>query len=235
MKEFILSEQWYFVLIIAFLSYLLGGVSAARIISRQKKGDITKIGSGNPGSMNMARTYGVAVGAMTLFFDALKAAIPVLIAHFIYKDYTIAGTIICASDFVRGVALLCAVLGHIYPLFNHFKGGKGIATTFGGFYAGLCCENLWFLLIVFVCFALVVAYIFFQQWGGMGSLIGISLCCAVQSTMFFLHYGANFSVWLLVIHALVAIVFVLDWYSHRENVRRMFAGEEHRTVLRKKK
>ncbi len=235
MKEFIFFEQWYYVLIIAVLSYLLGGVSAARIISRQKKGDITKIGSGNPGSMNMARTYGVGVGAMTLFFDGLKCAIPVLIVHFIYRDYTLSGTEICASDFVRGVVILGAVLGHIYPLFNHFQGGKGIATTFGGFFAGLCCESIWFLLIVLLCFALIVAYIFYAQWGGMGSLMGISLCCAVQSTIFFIHYGANLSLWLLIIHGLVACVFVVDWFAHRANVRRMFSGEEHRTALRKKK
>lgn len=235
MQEFIISEQWYFVLIIAVFSYLLGGVSAARIISGQKKGDITKMGSGNPGTMNMARTYGVRVGALTLFFDGLKSAIPVLVAHFIYKDYVIAGTDICASDFVRNVALLSAVFGHVFPLFNKFKGGKGIATTFGGFFAGLCCESIWFLLIVLVCFSLIVAYIFFAQWGGMGSLMGISLCCAVQSTVFFIHYGSNFSWWLLIIHGLVATVFALDWITHHANLRRMFAGEEHRTALRKKK
>lgn len=235
MKEFLIAEQWYWVLLVAVLSYLLGGISAARIISGKKKGDITKIGSGNPGTMNMARTYGVAVGAMTLFFDGLKAAIPVLVTHFIYKNYTLSGTEICASDFVRNVALLCAVLGHIFPLFNKFKGGKGIATTFGGFFAGLCCESIWFLLIVLVCFALIVAYILYAQWGGMGSLMGISLCCAVQSAIFFIHYGADFSWWLLIIQGLVATVFVFDWVSHRSNIRRMFAGEEHRTSLRKKK
>ncbi len=232
MKVFVLSQQWYWLLLIAVLSYLVGGISAARIISKSQHKDITKIGSGNPGSMNMTRTFGVKIGIMTLFFDALKGAIPVLITHFIYRNYVIAGTEIVAADFVRYFSAFFVVVGHVYPIFSRFKGGKGIAPTFGGFWAGLSCESLWFILIVFTGLALVITYIFFTEWGGMGSLMGITLCCVVQCAMFVAHYGASFSLWLVLLHANVVAMYLLDWYAHRANVRRLFAGEEHRTSLK---
>jgi glycerol-3-phosphate acyltransferase PlsY len=232
MKEFILSEQWYWLLLIAVLSYMVGSVSAARIISKSQNKDITKIGSGNPGSMNMTRTFGIKIGILTLFFDALKGAIPVLVTHFIYKNYVISGTGIIASDYVRYMSAVFVVIGHIYPVFSHFKGGKGIAPTFGGFWAGLSCESLWFILIVFVGLVLVICYIDFSEWGAMGSLMGITLCCVVQSAVFVFHYGATFSLWLGFLYANVVAMYALDWYAHRANVRRLFAGEEHRTSLK---
>lgn len=232
MREFILSEQWYWVLLIAAVSYLCGGVSAARIISKHKNKDITKMGSGNPGSMNMTRNFGIKVGVMTLFFDALKAAIPVLITHFIYKDYVFSGTEISASDYVRYVSAFFVVVGHIFPLFNGFKGGKGIAPTFGGFWAGMSCEHFIFFFIVIVGLAVVITYIVMTEWGAMGSLFGISLCTIVQCSIFVWKYGAAFSPWLCGLYANMLAVFLIDWLAHRKNLRRLFAGEEHRTPLK---
>ncbi|MBQ7369743.1 MAG: glycerol-3-phosphate acyltransferase [Clostridia bacterium] len=231
MKEFLFSEQWYWVLLIAFISYLIGGISAARIISGRKNEDVTKKGSGNPGTMNMTRVYGVKLGALTLFLDALKGAIPVLVVHLIYRDYTIADTGLQASDWLRYVSGLFVVIGHIYPVFNRFHGGKGIATTLGVFWVGLACESLWFALVIFVGLVCMILYIALTEWAGMGSLFGISLCVIIQLSVFIVDYGMDWSLWLVAIFANVVGICFFDWFAHRKNVVRLLSGEEHRTPL----
>ena len=141
MQSFSMAKNWWQFLIMAVVSYFLGCINIARIIARKKHKDITKMGSGNPGTMNMSREFGWKVGVLTFLFDAAKGAIPVLVVHIVYKNYTFAGTLVHVSDVARYFCGLFAVLGHVLPVVYKFNGGKGIATTFGVFVGGNFLRN----------------------------------------------------------------------------------------------
>jgi len=103
------------------IGYIFGSISNAVIISKFKKVDIRSFGNGNPGAGNVAREIGVFWGLLTFILDVLKTIIPMAIA----------GKVFHLSLFWTGIAGLCAVIGHCYSLFLHFKGGKGVACSAG--------------------------------------------------------------------------------------------------------
>ena len=232
MKVFVLAEQWYWMLLIAVCCYVLGSISAARIIARTKNKDITKEGSGNPGSMNMARTFGFKVGLFTFLFDAIKGIVPAVICHLIYKNYYLEGTQIIASDYMRYACGIFVILGHIYPVFSHFKGGKGIAPALGVFWANLTCESGWLFPVVVVMFVALLMYIYFFEFGSMASLMGVGLFGVIQGIFFFTHYGMLASPWLIACYVNILFIFAITHYAHHKNIRCLFSGEEHRTHLK---
>ena len=152
-------------MILAVVCYFIGCFNFARLISRFKKRDITKIGSGNPGTMNMSREFGLKIGLLTFLCDAIKGGVPALISYFIYRKYAFAGTGIAVADFTRYFCGLFVIIGHIFPVTMRFKGGKGIASTLGLFWFCLPCDWGWWALIVFVCLVGVVFFIAWTEWG----------------------------------------------------------------------
>ncbi|MBQ8406290.1 MAG: glycerol-3-phosphate acyltransferase [Clostridia bacterium] len=234
MVEFSISSRWYELLILALCSYLVGCFNFAMVISARKKKDISKLGSGNPGTMNMVRELGVKMGVLTFVCDALKGGVPTLIAYFIYRNSVFAGTNVLVSDLARYIAGFSVIVGHIYPVTMKFKGGKGIASTFGLFWVGLSCDSAWFALAGLGLVLLLLLYLIFRQLGAMASLIGVSVFGSAQACVLVLKNAVI--EWptiaaLIVIFLLVA----LTWFAHRKNLVRLLAGEEHKTVLRKKK
>ena len=85
------SEIWYWFVIMAIVSYFIGCFNFAMLISRIKHKDVRKMGSGNPGTMNMSRQFGLKIGALTLFLDMIKAGVPLMIAYFIFRGKVFAG------------------------------------------------------------------------------------------------------------------------------------------------
>ena len=232
MKEFLLSEHWFILLIMAVLSYLVGGFSGAVFISKEvKHEDIREKGSGNPGTMNMARTYGFKFGFFTFVVDMAKGAIPTLVGLLVYKNYTVGGT--NAGEMVGCLNGLCVVIGHVYPVLKKFKGGKGIATTFGVFTAGLVYESLWFILIIPVCYVLLLVWLYFMEYGSVISLVGITSFSIMQLLMYFAKYNWVCSVTLAIVCVCAVLICAIDYYAHRENIKRLLAGEEHKTSLKK--
>ena len=223
---------WQF-FILAAACYLVGCFNFARFISRKKHKDITKIGSGNPGTMNMSREFGWKIGVITFFCDAFKGGIPTLIAHLIFKKYAFTSTVVRVSDVARYLAALFVIIGHIFPVTNRFKGGKGIASTFGGFWFGLACENPWFLLLGFLFFVAVALYIFATEWGSMGSLIGTSGFAIWQGVIYFLRYGGEKNEYFAAAMGLLLLLNLFTWGAHRKNVWRLLSGTEHRTSVKK--
>ena len=228
-----LSDCWYWLLLVAGVSYLLGCINFAVIISRMRHTDVRKIGSGNPGSMNMSREFGLKVGLVNFLFDCLKGGIPVIAVHYIFKGYTFAGSNVLVSDLARYIAGAFAVIGHIYPVFMKFKGGKGIATTFGVFWFGLGCENAWFFLLMLFGFILVLLFILITEMGSMGSLLGVSAFSIWQGVQFYDSYHAVSDGFVVALFMLLLLLNFLTWFSHRKNLVRLFAGEEHRTSVKK--
>ena len=238
MTEFSLSGNWWQFILIAIVCYLIGSINFAWLISRMMHKDITKLGSGNPGTMNVTRELGVTAGVMTFLGDALKGAVPMLICFFLYRNYRFAGTQVCVGDFMRYFSALLVVVGHIFPLSIHYKGGKGIASTLGILWCGLACENLWWLLGGFGVAAVLIGFIKWTHWGSLGSLLGVSGCSIVQLVLFYNRYVnvVNFTLnaYMVCVFMFILALNVLTWGAHHKNVRRLFAGEEHRTFAKKK-
>lgn len=203
---------WWQVLLTVVLSYMLGNISWGRIISKttQKK-DITKLGSGNPGSTNMMRNFGLKIGVITLLFDALKGFAPALAAYYIFGH----------SFPMLYIAGLSAIVGHIFPVIFLFKGGKGIATTVGVFFAAAPITAACTCVIAFVLWLVF-------QYGSLSSFWCIAAFCVTQ--------GLRVKKYLPVSDArlvciLLFCVFILTWFAERGNIQRLLSGTESKVDL----
>lgn len=204
---------------IIFCCYLVGNVSFAKIISSSMHHkDITKEGSGNPGVMNVLRTHGLKEGLIVLLCDAVKAGLPALLSYFILKSDGIADV----GYFVAGLSV---VLGHNFPMVFNFKGGKGVACTFGTF---LFNPHFWWVsMIVFVVgflLFLLIEYPFIISFFAITTLV-------VYATIFFtLNKYAN----LVALLIFVWLFFVLTIVMHRNNIVRLVQGKENKINFRAK-
>lgn len=227
------SKNWWQFILIALLCYLIGCFNFARLISRKKKRDITTIGSGNPGTMNMSREFGLKIGLITFFCDAIKGGLPALIFFFVYRNYKFASGVE-VGDFIRYFCGLFVIIGHIFPVTMRFKGGKGIASTLGLFWFCLPCDTWWFVFIVAGGLIGIILFIFFTEWGSLGSLLGVSGLSIFQMLVFVTKYARTpFNAYLVCLFLMILALNVLTWTAHRANLVRLFAGEEHHTSIRK--
>jgi len=188
-----------FGVVLVVAGYLCGSLASAVIVCRiMKLPDPREGGSGNPGATNVLRLAGKVPAALTLLGDMLKGFVPVALAH-----------LLGLPPAVVAATAVAAVVGHLYPVFFRFKGGKGVATTFGAV-AGMAFPVALFMAAVWVLVAIVTRY---------SSLA--ALCAAAAAPLFalvFLRVGVYFLA-LLVIAALL-------FYRHRENIARLRAGTE---------
>ena len=189
------------IFIIGIISYLMGSIPFGFILTKIfLKKDIREIGSGNIGATNALRTGNKSIGYSTLFLDILKSIAPVIYVKIFYQEFLY-------------IAALCAFLGHVFPVWLKFKGGKGVATYVGI----LFCIN--FLLgLVFVLSWLII--FFFFKFSSLSSILG-SL-----SVPIFVFISPNFKNEYFFI-----IMFVLILFTHRENVKRLINKEESKTKI----
>ena len=187
--------------IIILFSYFLGSIPFGYLLTKiflQK--DIREIGSGNIGATNVLRTGNKYIGYATLLLDILKAIIPIIFVKFYYIDYLY-------------IASLCVFLGHVFPIWLKFKGGKGVATYVGI----LCCLNI-YLGIAFGAVWLISFFIF--KYSSLSSLLG-SLSIPIVN-FFILKEDVIF---------FFIIMFVLIFYTHRENIKRLLNRSESKTKI----
>tara|TARA_B100001142_G_scaffold194661_1_gene193664 strand:- start:949 stop:1548 length:600 start_codon:yes stop_codon:yes gene_type:complete len=178
------------------ISYLFGSFPSGYILSKYfNKIDITKQGSGNIGATNVLRSGSKTLAILTLLIDALKGAIPVILFSF--------------NAYLMAIAGLFSFLGHNFPVWLKFKGGKGIAT-----YLGISFSVSLDLGVSFIALWLLTAFIF--KTSSISSLITISLIPIIS---FF-----------LIENNIISLVFLLmtinSFYKHKLNILRIFKGEE---------
>ena len=200
--------------LLVVFGYLLGNFSSAKFLSRFKKDDITKHGSGNPGTMNMLRTFGFKFGVLTLVLDALKGAIPSVMGYFMFGGNGL--DVAYIGLFTGGFA---SVIGHIFPVFYKFKGGKGVACIVGMF---IVAEPLWAVVVIAGCFI----YLLIFKYGVLASFIFITALTVIEGYKF----RGN-----IVICLLLFGIFFLTWFLHRQNFFRLLIGKENKVNLFKKK
>lgn len=225
-------------IIFSVLSYLLGTMNWAVFISKLKKNDIRKLGSGNPGTLNMSRNFGLKIGLLTFFLDVMKGALPSLIAYFVFTQRgTFANTDFRVVDFAVYLCGACAVIGHVFPVWFKFKGGKGIATTIGVL---VVCEcSMWPAGIAVSLMAIVAAvvFIYFTEFGAMGSFIATVPSAVSGAIRLSLRYGTIGHItsglaYYIITNMFIFMVCFITWYAHKKNIKRMLAGEEHPTSIK---
>jgi acyl phosphate:glycerol-3-phosphate acyltransferase len=182
----------------AILGYLLGSIPFGLIITRLAGlGDIRSIGSGNIGTTNVLRTGRKDLAAATLVLDALKGTAAVLIAGAFGRDAAL-------------VAGLAAFLGHVFPVWLRFRGGKGVAT-----YLGLLAAFAWPAAILFAVVWIAVAAV-----SRYSSLSALTASLVSPLAVFWLgHYREAF---------LMSVLTLVLWFMHRANILRLAAGTESR-------
>lgn len=223
-------------IIFAVASYFVGNINWAIIISTIRKKDIRKMGSGNPGTLNMSRNFGLKLGLLTFFLDIMKGVIPTLTAYFVLEGRGFfEGTRFLVVDLAIYLCGLCAVLGHIFPIVFKFKGGKGIATTIGVF---IVCNSVqgweWALVPIMAIIAALV-FIYLTEFGAMGSFIAITPPVVSGSIYLFLSYangGKATLVFYIITNMLVFAICFFTWFAHRKNIERMLSGDEHATSIK---
>ena len=189
------------IFLIGMISYLMGSIPFGFILTKIfLKKDIREIGSGNIGATNALRTGNKTIGYLTLVLDILKAVAPVIYVKIFYQDFLY-------------IASLCAFLGHVFPIWLKFKGGKGVATYVGILFA----INIYFG-IIFTIFWFITFFI--SKYSSLSSLVG----------------AASIPIYLLILSQFdqgifFTIMFVLIFFTHRENIKRLKNKEETKTKI----
>ena len=187
-------------IILTVAAYLLGSVPSGFIFGRLAGVDVRRTGSGNIGATNVARVLGKGVGLLTLIADVAKGLVPVLLARWLFmEDWLIAG--IAAAAF----------LGHLYPVFLRFQGGKGVATALGAMLAIAWPATL---VLVFVFAGVVLS-------SRRVSLASITAATAAPFVLWALFYPPAF----IALGVFLASMIIL---RHRDNISRLLAGSEPR-------
>lgn len=193
------------VLLIA-ATYLIGSISPSYILGMLfRKLDIRKHGSGNAGSTNAIRVLGKKLGLLTFVIDFLKGLIAVLLSVFFKVNYA------------PYIAMLGAVLGHVFPFYMNFRGGKGVATTLGAIYA----LDWKFAISISVIMILIIVLIRFVSVASMSMYLS-----------FFLYFAYVYKGKFIVPLIIVLFITILGLVKHRQNLYRLIKGKENKIERR---
>ena len=187
-------------IITALVSYLFGSIPFGYLFTKiLLKKDIRNVGSGNIGATNVLRTGNKSLGYLTLVLDIAKAVVPVIYIKFNYPDLVY-------------ISALCAFLGHLFPIWLKFKGGKGVATFVG------------ILISINIYYALVF-----------GIVWTLTFLISKYSSLSSLFASISIPIYLLIINQsniiFFIIMFVLIFYTHRENIKRLINKEETKSKI----
>jgi glycerol-3-phosphate acyltransferase PlsY len=196
------------------VAYLLGSIPFGVLFTRLfGGGDIRKVGSGNIGATNVARAAGPVAAILTLLFDFAKGAVPVWLA----------GRLSSESATWMMIAALAALLGHCFPIWLKFRGGKGVATAAGAFLV-LCPAALLGTVMLFLIVLFFWRYV---------SLASISAAAAMPLLIYLLWAPHHAPPLIVIFGSLAAAVIII--YKHDANIQRLVQGEEPKFSLAKKR
>ena len=205
--------------------YAFGNVTFGFLIGKIKHIDIRKKGSGNIGTTNTLRILGPAAGAFTLLFDCLKAVIAAYLAMAIMRAAGIPGEFLNA---VKAWAAFGAVIGHIFPVLLHFKGGKGVATGLG-FLIAVCPLSLFASLGSFILIVIITEYV------SAGSIVA-AVSLPTQAIIFRIigvePYKGRYGTEIMILTSLVGILALI---RHHANINRLIHHCENKLSFKKKK
>ncbi len=187
--------------LIILLSYFMGSIPFGFILTKIfLKKDIREIGSGNIGATNVLRTGNKMIGYITLILDILKAIVPLLVIKFNYPEFLF-------------ISALSIFLGHVFPLWLKFKGGKGVATYVGM----LFCINYILGFVFIICWFIIFII---TRYSSLSSLIA---SLTIPFYHFFIIDNNNYYFFI--------ILFILIFFTHRENIKRLINNTESKTKI----
>ncbi|MBR3885654.1 MAG: glycerol-3-phosphate 1-O-acyltransferase PlsY [Clostridia bacterium] len=205
---------WWQILLAIIVSYFCGNISFARIISKTKKQDITKLGSGNPGMTNTLRNFGFKFGLLNLILDMLKSFIPSLVCFYVFgRNYMML--------YIAGIS---SIMGHMFPIVYGFKGGKGVSSTMGMFLAANPLATIICLLIG------TVIWIIFE-YGSVVSFLLMTSLTVIEGIRIKMNLPDTER---KVVCLILFVLFLLTWYAHRKNIERLLLGKENKASIIKK-
>ncbi len=187
-------------IITALISYLFGSIPFGYLFTKiLLKKDIRNVGSGNIGATNVLRTGNKSLGYLTLILDIAKAVVPVIYVKFNYPDLVY-------------ISALCAFLGHLFPIWLKFKGGKGVATFVGI----LISINIYYAIVFGIVWTLTFLISRYSSLSSLFASISIPIYLLIinQSNIIFF-----------------IIMFILIFYTHRENIKRLINKEETKSKI----
>lgn len=205
-------------LIVGIIAYLIGSINFSVLISKKMAGfDVREKGSGNAGTTNMLRSVGKKAAAITLICDILKGVISIVIA-------IIVGNIAKNLDreLLLQIAGIAVVLGHTFPIFFGFKGGKGVATSLG-----VLLMTNWQIGLICLVFALVLmALSKMVSLGSVGAAILFPVLVLFIHTNFTVSEGSSYLIYSIILAVIVA-------FNHRSNIKRILNGTENKLSFKK--
>ncbi len=201
--------------VLAVVCYLVGSINSSILISRMVSGkDIRESGSGNAGATNMLRTMGKKYAIITLVIDILKGVVAIILANLAMK--------LGASNASSYIAGVTVVLGHNFPIFFGFRGGKGVATSLG---VVLLLDWRIGLAVLVIALAIMVA----TRYVSLGSVVAAVVFIVIQTAVMFVTNSFD-----VVRFICVLILGVLLIVRHRSNIIRLIKGEENKLGSKKK-
>ena len=205
-------------IIVAIVAYLLGSISFSVIISKKMAGfDVREKGSGNAGATNMLRSIGKRAAILTLIGDALKGVVAILVAILV-------GTIAKNADkaLLVQIAGRAVVVGHTFPIFFGFKGGKGVATALG-----VLLMTNWQIGLICLVFALVLmALTKMVSMGSVGAAILFPVLVLFIHTNYTVSNESSYFIYSVILALIVA-------FNHRSNIKRILNGTENKLSFKK--
>lgn len=202
---------WWHIVLVVLCSYLFGNISVARFVAKSQNSDVTKLGSGNPGSTNILRNFGFWLGLLNLVLDILKGFLPAFITFKIFGDNYL-------YLFISGLA---TIVGHIYPVLFKFKGGKGIASMLGVFFAA---DPLVALIVVVIA---AICWLCFE-YGSVASFLCVTALTVYEGIRMKNILPNEES---RIICVLLYAIFLITWFAHRGNIQRLLVGRENKVSL----
>lgn len=207
-----IENQTLQVILVIVTSYLLGSLPTAYLIGRLHKIDIFAVGSGNMGTTNVLRQFGLAWGLFVFFIDALKGVVAILLAHAIMPDSRTAATVIAA---------ICVIIGHNWSLFvtlltGALRGGKGAATAFG---TVIMIAPFQLIAAICVAGAIVIALTRYVS-------LGVLVMVTISVLWMFVLISQSAIPWEYAIYTLAVTLLIL--WRFRGNIQRLLAGTERR-------
>ncbi len=196
-------------IVVAIAAYLIGSISPSILISWSFKKDVRNYGSGNAGATNMVRNFGWVYGLMTFFLDILKG----FLCSYLGKLF--------AGETGAVIGAFFVVIGHMFPLYYKFKGGKGVSTSMGTMLTFAAVPSL----VVYLIAVIVVAITGIVS---IGSLLGF----VMESIMICLIYPTLTGI---LPKILILVLTLLIFWAHRENIKRLIQGKENKLTVRSKK
>ena len=215
-----LGIQILICIICSVVGYLFGSISSGIILSRKiYKKDIRELGSKNSGATNMGRIFGLKVGFIVIILDMLKTAIPIWICYFILKFTALSNYNLDKIGFL--IAGLSALIGHCYPIYHKFKGGKAVSS-----FAGIIASTSWILIPIGLFLFLLLLKI--QKKVSLTSII-VSITLSILSIplIFLPNYLMNFGIEASIYYTIILFISSLILiFRHKENIKRIINGEE---------